>query len=181
MKRNILKSIACLCLVGLVWSCSTENDVQMQSSNSQFQQKDGSLLEGVIGVDHGNGIYEITVDEDELLTELDRLWAVDGDPVKFETVSIVKKTAVNNPSYTTFILLAGTGVGETTMSMGIDLGQIGNSFQLQNPSGGGGTITSCRGCGTGCFLEYYEIDGHHLAYCDPYGCGSNCEKSVKKG
>jgi hypothetical protein len=181
MRKKIFKTIACLCLVGLVWSCTTENDVQMSSENGQVQQKSGSVLEGVIGVDRSNGVYEITVDESELLTEIDRLSAEDGNPVKFETVAIVKKTAVNNPSYQTFILLAGTGdIGTATTSIGIDLVDIGGGFHLQNPSAGGGSTTSCRGCASGCFLEYYEIDGHHLAYCDPYGCGANCEKTVKK-
>jgi hypothetical protein len=185
MKKNIFKSLTCILLLTLAWSCSTENDVQMQPSDSQIQLKDGGLLDGVIGEDLGNGVYRITVDETQLLEEIERISVEDGNPpAKFQFVEIAKRTAANNPQVEGIVLLAGTGHSSEsdaiTISFNLETTPFG--LALVNPAapGGGGSRTSCRGCGTGCFLDYYEIDGHFLAYCDAAGCGWNCTRTVIK-
>lgn len=185
MKKNIFKSLACILLLTLAWSCSTENDVQMQPSDSQIQLKGGSLLDGIIGEDLGNGVYRITVNEADLLEEIERLSVEDGNPLaKFQFVEIAKRTAVNNPAVEGFVLLAGTGhsAGSDAITMSFNLVTSPFGFGLESPStgAGGGSRTSCRGCGSGCFLEYYEIDGHFLAYCDAASCGWNCTRTVIK-
>lgn len=187
MKKIILKSLTCILVLGMAWSCSTENDVQIDSSavNGSTHLKDGSVMNGVIGVDLGNGVYQIIVDRSELLAEIARISAEDGNPVIFETVDIVKKVAVNNPSLEGFVLLAGTGTKETSSAttMAFTLTMNGANFSIGDPfgtgNGSGGPIiekVSCRGCGTGCFLEFYEIDGHFMGYCDTAGCGAFCQR-----
>lgn len=185
MKKNIFKSLTCILLLTLAWSCSTENDVQMQPSNSQIQLKEGTLLDGVIGQDLGNGVYQITVDQEDLIAEIERLSVSDGNPdVKFNYIEIAKRTAVNNPQSEGLVLLAGTGHsgGSDAVTISFNLQMTTFGLALENPSPGasGGSRTSCRGCGTGCFLDYYEIDGHFLAYCDAASCGWNCTRTVVK-
>lgn len=186
MKKNILKVLACICLVGLVWSCSTENDVKMQPDNSSAQQKSSSIWEGELGMVLEDGTYRITADLTELTNEVERLSALDGDVVKITTLEILKVQAVNDLTLEGVVLFAGTGhnTGAASTTMAFQLTQnIDGGVSLLDPfngeSGSGPKRIICRGCGHGCFIEYYKIDGHLVGYCLPAGCGVDCEKIVK--
>lgn len=185
MKKNILKVLICICLVGFVWSCNTENDVQMQPDNSSAQQKSSSVWDGDLGVQLEDGTYSITADINELTNEVERLSALDGDVVKITSVEILKVKAVNDLSLEGVVLFAGTGnVGSGSKTMAFQLTQdIAGGVSLLDPFNGENTSgpkrISCRGCGHGCFIEYYKIDGHLVGYCLPAGCGVDCEKILR--
>lgn len=181
MKKNILKSILCVFLVGLIWSCTNENDVQMQSGEAQL--KSGSVWDREIGIDLGNGVYQITASTDELIKELERLAVMDGYPVEINTLDIVKLDLVNDPDNSVVVLMAGTGnMGMGSSTIGIELGSQEGGLFIAHPTAGpsGPQRIMCRGCGMGCFLEYYNIDGIHVPYCAPAGCGADCEKIKRK-
>ena len=183
MKKFILKSAACLFLLGLAWSCSSENDVIIdQTSGKDFQQKNGSIWEGVIGIER-DGEYIITADRNALLADLENTLEQDGHPVKLVSINIERKFAANDPGDMTYFLIAGTGeIGSESTSIGKLLVKNGNGFSIRPSFDGGssdiGKTYGCRGCGTGCFLEYYIVDGHYVPYCDRAGCGSDCVKEV---
>ena len=187
MKRIILKSLTCLFLLGFAWSCSTDSDVTIdqpseKNTSTGVQQKDESAWEGIIGYDRGNGVYEITADEEALIADLETILAAEENPVKLTTLSIQRRIATNNPGGEAFFLIGGTGnIGSATTSIARQLTMANTGFSmardLENQLL---KSVSCRGCGTGCFLEYYEIDGHFVPYCDSAGCGSDCTKSESK-
>lgn len=188
MKRIILKSLTCLFLLGFAWSCSTDSDVTIdqpseKNASTGVQQKDESAWEGIIGYDRGNGVYEITADEEALIADLEAILVSEENPVKLTTLTIQRKIATNNPNSEAYFIIGGTGnIGSATTSIGRQLTRMGNGFTATPSTTGGGIAksVSCRGCGTGCFLEYYEIDGHFVPYCDSAGCGSDCTKSESK-
>ena len=186
MKKNILKALACVLLVGLVWSCSTENDVKMQPDNSLTQQKSSSIWEEELGIQLEDGTYKITADIKELTAEIERLSALEGDVVQITTLEIKKVTAVNDSTLEGLVLFAGTGIntGTASKTMGFQLTQnVFGGVSIYDPFGEGGgsgpARISCRGCGHGCFLEYYKIDGHLVGYCFPGVCGVDCEKIIR--
>lgn len=182
MKKNIFRIIACICLISLVWSCSTENDVQMQpDGNSQVQLKNSTIWEGELGIELSDGTYSITADKAVLTREIERISAEEGDVVKINSLEIVKVIATNDSNMQGVVLFAGTGnTGTIAKTMGFQLAVQSGSVSLANlanESGGDGPgHISCRGCGQGCFLEYYKFDGHLVGHCVPAGCGADCEK-----
>lgn len=185
MKKNILKSAVCFLLLGLAFSCSTDNDVVIEQPSEKnldgFQQKDASVWNGTIGIER-NGAYEVTANPAPILAEFEAILAEEGNPVKLTHLTIQKRIATNDPSSEAYFLIGGTpNIGSGTTSIAKRVTKSGYTFTISPGVGGGpGKSVSCRGCGTGCFLEYYQIDGHYVAYCDSAGCGSDCTKSESR-
>lgn len=183
MKKIIFKSLTFIFVLSLVWSCSTENDVQVQSTvlNGDLK-KDKPLTDVEIAEDLGGGVYQLKVNENDLLTELERLALEDdGLTVDFDNIQIVNKPIANDASSSIVLILAGGNLpGGNLVTMSFPLIQTsGMGYTLAHPQATGdgkGRRIACRGCGTGCFIEYYLIDGHYVPTCDPAGCGSNCER-----
>ncbi|MFD2601901.1 hypothetical protein [Flavobacterium suzhouense] len=176
MKKIMLKGLICALMLSVFWSCSTENDVQMQST-TQVQQKTGDVLSGVIGENLGNGIYKIVVDERELMSALeDVALQENGVQIKIDNISIVNKFATNSPSIP-FPVLTGGGLSTdgSSMSFAYVLTEVNNNFMIGSSGHERPPLVMCRGCARGCFLEFYELDATHLlGYCDSAGCGDYC-------
>ncbi len=175
MKKYILLlAFACLAFT----SCSTEDTpVSGEPANAHSAMR-GSYWDGVIGVDKGNGNYEITVNPATLMSDLESVMRTQGDTVTLSTIAIVKKMATNDNSEG-YMLIAGDKVGT---SIGLMLVKSSNSFKLdrglssgtENPDPDPATIT-CRGCATGCNLEYLNMPGGKAPYCKTNGCGDFCQ------
>ena len=174
MKKIMFKGLICPLLLSVLWSCSPENDVQMQTT--QAQQKTGDILSGVIGQNLGNGIYQITVNEAALMAALEDVALQEGGvQVKIDNVKIVNRFATNTPTVP-FPVLTGGGLTTdgSSMSFSYVLSEVNTNFMI-----GSGVerppLVMCRGCARGCFLEYYQLDATHLlGYCDSAGCGDYC-------
>jgi len=188
MKKKILKSIACLLLMGMAWSCSNESDTIMSDSNENgtrdgFHEKSASVWNGPIAQETTSGQFTIVADMAALRAEFEsKLLDQGGEPVKIETIIVQRKTATNNPN-DRLVFLIGGGRAATTnksVSSGIILSAAsGGMYFSSGPGGGVGgdpKSVSCWGCATGCFLEYYDIDGHKVPYCNSAGCGPLCDK-----
>ncbi|PZR21648.1 MAG: hypothetical protein DI539_07470 [Flavobacterium psychrophilum] len=179
MKRIMFKGLFSALILGLFWSCSTENDVQMQQGG--VNQKDNDILSGVIAHDLGNGQYQFVVSQADLIKEIERISVAEGDEAEIQSVQVIDKELVNAPGQYIPVLIAG-GVNATGTLVTYGFGLVKAGTYL---SGGGAAIgedrpprISCTGCGTGCFLEWYKLDDKHsLGYCDSAGCGDYCFKN----
>lgn len=178
MKKIIYKSLACICLLSLAFSCTTDNDADMQEDRSvTFNEKSGGTVwDKALAQDNGDGTVTFLVDEREIKAELEALLAEQQTPLKIVSLTIEEKFATNNPTAKGYMLIGGTGAS-SGISIGMPVVSRGGTFFSPGPvNGGPRKAVSCRGCGSGCFLEYYDIDGHFVPYCDSAGCGPYCDK-----
>lgn len=185
MKKFIFKSLACICLLSLAFSCSTDNDVEMQPENSRaegFNAKNGSIWDAQIAIENPDGSYTFTVDERALIAEFQNILVQEGNTTKLQTISIQTRRATNMPSDFSSMLIASGSFqdGSSSTSIGTILVNSGGKYYIGAPGGKPRKSVSCTGCPTGCFLEYYNIDGHKVPYCDSAGCGPICEKSESR-
>ncbi len=179
MKKNVLKSLACVLLLGLAWSCSDESDVTTQLTEKEIQAKNASVLDGIIAAER-NGNYEIIVDEQKLIAELETILEEEtGEPVELSTVSIQQKTATNDPANSSYFLIGSTvDLGDDSVSFGARLDASADGLYFSSSSRG--KFLGCKGCGTGCFIEYYFYEGKYIPYCDSAGCGRRCARYYDK-
>jgi len=141
------------------------------------------VVYGPIAQEIGNGQFTIVADMGALKSAFESLLLRQGgQPVKVETIIVQRKIAKNNPNDRLVFIIGGgrTAVGNKNVSSGVILSVgAGGMFFSSGPGGGVGgdpKSVSCWGCATGCFLEYYDIDGHKVPYCDSAGCGPLCDK-----
>jgi hypothetical protein len=188
MKRKALRSIACLMLIGMVWSCSNESDTVMSDSKETSLrdsfQKSGGVWDGVIA-EENNGQIIITADEDALIAGLNNALERQNpdDPAKVTSLTIIRIIATNDPADAAYFLIGdGRSASGSRISAGVPLSPGGGSGNTKFLASGGFVSAgepkpvSCWGCGTGCFLEYYNVDGHRVPYCNSAGCGPICTK-----
>jgi hypothetical protein len=175
MKKILLKSIACLSLLILIGSCSNDENTAVdlnESASKSVTQKKASYWDGVLGVDRGSGVYQITVDPALIIADFENILQTQGTPASLNSLNIVRKVAANNSLDSGYMMIGSSSSGT---SIGVMLQQNGNSFYL-DPGTGGQKTTTCRGCATGCNLEYYNIDGKKIPYCNENGCIYDCTK-----
>jgi len=175
MKKNILKGLFCVLFIAFIASCSTE-DNESQQTNASAQAK-SNVLHGRIGINN-HGAPQLTANKALLMAQLEQLAAKNGTIVKLTNVEIVQKTATNDTTDTGYVLI-GSDPDGASVAMGLDDG-TGGGFYL-DPSAGGGTIVVCKGCATGCNLEYLLVGKNKLYYCNSNGCGVYCTKSEFPG
>ncbi|MDV6168914.1 hypothetical protein R1T16_10790 [Flavobacterium sp. DG1-102-2] len=185
MKRKILQSTICFLLIGMAWSCSNDSDVVMSDAGSRdIRQKNKNVWEGQIA-EEVDGQLILTADRDELIEAFQSilLRQSDGENVEINQITLVRKFASNNSQDSAvFLIGGGRSPGGSTVSSGVILvaGGTGSGKMFFSPgpinAEGDPTSVSCWGCGTGCFLEYYNIDGHKVPYCNSAGCGPLCDR-----
>lgn len=135
----------------------------------------GSVWDGPIGKDYGDGVYVVTADEQMLIDDLQKVLRKEGYPAELRILEIVKKTASNDPNDEGFMLI-GSDLQGTSIGVWLELSQSTNSFTFVRQPGLS-TSTTCTGCTSGCNLQYLTIDGKKVAYCNENGCTYDCEKS----
>jgi len=182
MKKNVLKSLACLMLICMAWSCSSESETVMSNQETtarDFREKSGeSIWDGEIGIVDEDGNFVITANQAVLYNEFAGMLEQKGNFTKLSSLNIQSRIADNDPSETGYFLIA-SGVDEDNMatSIGVMLTNMSGFFYLGTPSPEGDPLdVSCRGCGMGCFLKFYIIGKARVPYCDSAGCGPICEK-----
>ncbi len=169
MKKRILRNVICLLLLGAAWGCSNESDTVMSNqqdsrlSSDNFNLKDRSVWDGQIGEDRAGTPY-ITADIEAIKDGFEEMLIGQGNPVQIETVQIVKKIATNDPTDFAFFLIGGgQGTDGTSTSIGLLLTKSAGKYFISpgiiNGDDPKATV-SCRGCATGCFIEYYKVEGH---------------------
>jgi len=176
MKRNILTLSAFFVLSILFTSCSGEDTYVDEPANAHSSAR-GSYWNGVLGVDHGNDNYEITADKSVLMNDLETMLKNQGDTVTLHSIAIVNKKASNDINDHAYMLVATDDLG---VSVGIMLARGADATfkalrqednQFANPK----TVV-CKGCSTGCKLEYLNMPGGKFPYCNESGCGPLCSK-----
>ena len=175
MKKITLICLFSFLLIGIMAACSSEaenEDVLLQQQDELVQlMRRGTIWDGLIGVDDGANGYVIVADTLSLKADLEDQLRIEGNPTKLSTIAIVAKNAVNDPADTGYMLIAADSAGQ---SIGVFLRLTNSRFYLDNEVM---TSTSCKGCATGCNLEYLNIEGKKVAYCNENGCIYNCTKS----
>ena len=174
MKKIIFKSLCFLLFVAFVASCSSEdNDMQRDTSNAQAE---ATVLRGRLGVER-NGIAVLTADKVMLIKKLEAAALKGGDKISLTNIEIVRKTATNDGRVTLYMIV---GTDDEGVSVGMPVAHKRDGFYFDPIAGGGndgGTTTVvCRGCATGCNLEFLLVQGKKLPYCNENGCGVYCTK-----
>ncbi|MGQ2982756.1 hypothetical protein [Flavobacterium sp.] len=180
MKKSLLKTAACLLFVGSLISCSSESDIDLTTDASAIvpeRENRSSVWNGIIGEDVGGGDYVITADSNSLLADLQDI--INKEAVSFpttlETIKIEVRTALNDPGHASHMLIAtdrrGTSIGVMLTRGSTGLLKLDESFGVTPKT------VSCRGCASGCNLEYLYIDGKKVPICNENGCISDCTKS----
>lgn len=177
MKKNLLQLLSALFAIGMIISCSSdaENDTTVNEglSASTVSTARGSVWDGVIGEDWGNGRYVVTANEELILTDLQEIIEKEGHTAVLRNLEIVQKVATNDSGDRGFMLIGSDNQGT---SIGVWMELQNNNFTLVRQPGLS-TSTTCTGCATGCNLQYLTIDGKKVAYCNENGCIYDCEKS----
>jgi len=178
MKKTTLQIAACLLFIIFIGSCSNDDTsiVSDTATEDDFTTAARSTLwDGIIGTDNGAGVYQITADQTAIKADFEDVLKSEGTSTTLQTLQIVKKVATNDPADSGFMLIGGDNAG---ISIGVMLEEkVGGNLYLENPLGGVANSTSCRGCTTGCNLEYIKLSGRKVAYCNENGCGEFCEKT----
>lgn len=176
MKKNILKGLFCILFIAFIASCSSEdNDTQQGNASVQTQS---NILHGRIGINK-QGTPQLTANKDLLMAQLEDLAAKNGNIVHLTNIEIVQKTATNDKTDTGYVLI-GSDPDGGSVAMGLDSGTGGDGFYL-DPSTGGGTVVVCKGCASGCNLEYLLVGKNKFYYCNSNGCGVYCTKTEFPG
>ncbi len=176
MKRIIFKSAALLMLIASIASCSTESAVDLTNDASAgVPEREGrsSIWDDVIGQDMGNDVYEITADKIAILDELQDIVDKEGNSSELVSLEIVNKGVINDPNGKGFMLVAASRTG---LSIGVAVAKTDAGFFRIDPSFGHKTV-SCRGCASGCNLQYLNIDGKKVPICNENGCVADCTKT----
>jgi hypothetical protein len=176
MKRIIFKSAAFLMLIASIASCSTESAVDLTNDASAEvpeRESRSSIWDDVIGQDMGNDVYEITADKAAIIDELQDIADKEGDSSELVTLDILKKPVINDPNDSGFMLVAASRTG---LSIGVVVAKTSGGFFRLDPSFGHKTV-SCRGCASGCNLQYLNIDGKKVPICNENGCVADCTKT----
>lgn len=176
MKKNILKGLFCILFIAFIASCSSEdNDIQQSAPSAQAQSNG---LRGRIGINN-NGTAKLTANKDLLIAQLEQLAAGNGNVVHLTNVEIVQKTATNDKTATGYVLIGSDPEGgSVAMPLGLE---SGDGFYLDPNAGGGGTVVVCKGCASGCNLEYLLVGKNKFYYCNSNGCGVYCTKTEFPG
>ncbi len=177
MKLSLLKSAACLLFVAALTSCSTESDVDLTNSNTTALDPErlsrSSVWDGEIGVD-GDSVYEITADKNLLLADLQNVAGKDAP--ELISIEIVRKQALNAPSDQGFMLIAS---GNSGFSIGVMLSRSSSGLLIAERgfAGANPVAVSCKGCASGCNLQYLYISGKRVPICNENGCVADCTKT----
>lgn len=178
MKKIILAVMALSMLFTV--SCSEESATDF---NGTTETNSGDLSKlasrstewnGVIAVEV-NGVYKIVADEAALIADFESTLKREGNSTKIVDISIVKLVSSNTPGDSGLMLVGSDGVRS---SIGVWLTRSasqGGSTELILDSGFTKS-TSCTGCAQGCNLDYLNIDGKKVAYCNENGCDYDCTK-----
>ena len=178
--KKILFTLACLTLLIFV-SCSDNepaNDSVLYNNDAAFSVKDGSVFDGVIGEVRG-GSNVVTAAPEPILQEFEAALMSEGYSDDMSTLTIVRKTATNNPNHYAYFLIA-SGSGHTTTASVALLPPSNGYFFAEKPSSGSYEKIICRGCAQGCLFSYLTIDGVKIPYCNELACNQYDCREIRK-
>ncbi len=173
MKKLLLKSAIFIAVLVTVISCSTDAESVTVNETVSNKTKRSTLWDGVIGKALGTK-YTVTANRAILINDLEQVLRSQGDTITIETLQIVQKTPINNP-FERGYMLVGSDTRGTSIGVFLLLSQQNEFTMLRQRDMA--TATTCRGCATGCNLQYLTIDGKKVAYCNENGCVYDCEKT----
>lgn len=183
MKKALLKTAACLLFAVSITSCSNESDIDLTNDASEIvpqRENRSSEWDGIIGQDLGGSNYEITADAEMLMADLQDIIDKENpnDSIILETLKIEERIALNDSSDKAYMLIASD---TRKVSIGIMLSRNAmGSFKLDRNLGQpelNPKTVSCRGCASGCNLEYLYLDGKKVPICNENGCIADCTKT----
>ncbi|KOS07746.1 hypothetical protein AM493_18095 [Flavobacterium akiainvivens] len=175
MKKNLRKFLMFAMLPLFLVSCSADEDLTVAEPQNNHSVLRQSYWDGIIGVNHGNGNYEITANPQLLMSDLQEHLRLQGDVVTLQTIAIEYKKATNDNT-DGYMLIASDNLG-TSVGLVLALG-ANNTFKLDYGFSNGEDpyAISCRGCATGCNLQQLNMPGGgKFPYCASNGCGDFCQ------
>ena len=186
MKKITLSAAFVLLLSAIAFvGCSEDNtplDTESASaaasnpSSSMFMR--GSLWAGEVGqYDELTNTYIITGDKEGYKEAFMFVLRDQGyEDVVIESLEILEKTSFNYPDDKGYMLVASDNKGT---SIGVNLDRRSLSFVMEDPNAV--SYTTCRGCATGCNLQFITVNGKKVPFCNENGCVYDCEKSETAG
>lgn len=180
MRKNVLKGLMFLLLVGMAYSCEESETVMSDEKTTarDFHEKQSSIWDGQLGMVDDEGNFIITANEASLYNEFANMLNKKGITTEMTTMSIQSRVADNDPTDTAYFLIAsGLDNQGVSQSIGVMLLKTSGFFYLGRPSTGDPLDVGCRGCPSGCFLKYYIIGKARVPYCDSAGCGPICDRT----
>lgn len=184
-KKTFFKSIFSLfLLVAVVIACSDDtamhelnNENNTNTTQAEFEAR-GSYWDGIIAYDRGNGNYEFAVDPQLLMDDMEDSLADKGITTTLLSLTIVEKTATNDPNNHGHMLI---GTDHAGVSIGYILELENSAFRIGKSLGSGTDKgISCKGCTDGCNIMYFtHADGTKSPYCNENGCSTYDCKEIK--
>lgn len=174
MKTNLLKIGACLLFIATIVACSSDSDINLTDAATPERENRASFWEGEIGVDNGDGDIQITADKSAIIANFEDILQKEGNATTLESLKIVKKPALNDPSNIGYMLIGADG---RNISIGVMLIRNGSGSLSLDKAFDVIKTTSCRGCASGCNLEYLYVNGKKVPICNENGCISDCTKT----
>lgn len=184
MKKITLSAAFVLVLFAIAFvGCSednvpldTENSASAATPSSMFMR--GSLWAGEIGhYDEATGACTITGDKEAYKEAFMGILREQGyTDVVIESLEILEKTSFTDPNDKGYMMVASDNKGT---SIGVVLDRRSLSLVMEDPSAV--SFTTCRGCATGCNLQFITVNGKKVPFCNENGCVYDCEKSETAG
>ncbi|HRE76350.1 MAG TPA: hypothetical protein PLL09_00855 [Flavobacterium sp.] len=171
----VLTSVLFVSFFGILQSCSDEQkELGTDENSSLFSRTGGNYI---VGVDKGNGVYEITADKDELLEVFAELALEQGlGEVTYTSLEIKKNIVVgSNPTDYYFGLFASDVDGKYKSAF--ELNRVGRLFNV-NANKGSISCTSTN-CGPVDCVPYQQtIAGGNGKVWACTSCTNTCTKSM---
>lgn len=154
-------------------SCSTDETLTTDNPGNQHSALRAGYWNGVIAIENPNGSFQFNVNPQLLKADLEEQLRIQGDTTTLETIAVVGKNATNDGT-NGYMLISSDNRG---LSIGVMLAKSASNelkldFRLEDPDP---STISCRGCATGCNLEYLNMPGGKVPYCNSNGCGEFCQ------
>ena len=134
----------------------------------------GSVWDGEIGIEE-DGVYKITADEAALKADFTATLKREGNDTTIETLTIIELESSNTPG-DKGIMLVGSDGKRTSIGVWLNKKPTQSGSQQLTLDMDFSKSTSCTGCAQGCNLDYLNIDGRKVAYCNENGCDYDCTK-----
>ncbi len=168
----VLTSVSFVSFFGILQSCSDEQkELRADENRSLFSKFGGNYI---VGVDKGNGVYEITADKDELLEVFAELALEQGHGEVVFTSLEIKKDIVAGSSPKDYYFGLFASDSDAKYKSALELNRVGTSFNVNANSGSISCVST--NCGTGCAPYQQTVVGGKVWTCS--SCANTCTKTM---
>ncbi|MEE1897745.1 hypothetical protein GN157_02835 [Flavobacterium rakeshii] len=173
MKKITLLGLLFLFVSLAFVSCSDDNsNVDMNNGDTSVNLKSRSSIWGGPLVTIQNGQAVLAVAESDMLIAFNEYFKSEGYTDQVQNISIVKKTADNDPGESRYFLVGSTGLRADGRAVSANVMLSSDRFGSVEL----GTdpnmefVAFCIGCPNGCHIRFIKHAGKLIPYCDEGPC-----------